>query len=152
VAYITYSDMDNSVDSLDSLVPADKVAATWVGVKIAEAEREINGRLAARYTIPFATAPDLIVAIDMDLATYLCLRGNYTQEDGNVSGWVQEYYNRANGLLTKLENGTILLLDPGAVTDTSSIQSSTTGIAREFTVGTKDSEGNTLTVGTLDGF
>jgi len=148
--YIEYADVDNEITNLGTLVPGGKVALDWVNNKIASAELEINAKLSSRYTTPVTPVPDILKSCSLNLTCYYVLRQNYTQEDGNVSDWVNEYRKTADELINLLLDGTIDIAATSTTTNTDEFQSSTIIVARTFTNSTYDAEGNQLTTGTLD--
>lgn len=95
---------------LDAATP-DELAAG-----IAWADSVIDGRLAARYTVPFTSPPAIIVSISADLAGY------YVIFEMNMAGGEDlpvaaalELKNRAYELLQQLQDGEMVLpVDSGA--------------------------------------
>ena len=154
MAYATYPDISNEISNLGELVPDGKVAKTWVESKISTAELEINGKLQSRYATPLtsASAIEILKPVSIFRTCYSILAQNYTQENGNASDWVQDYKKRADEILNMILDGTIDLDATSSTISTDSIQSSTIDVARTFSNGTYDSSGNSLSVGTLDGF
>lgn len=77
-----------------------------------EAESEIDGRLAADYNVPFSTVPDIITHITTLVAAGNMLIKEYGEEaDVEVSKTGQRMLDRAYGLLEKIENDIITLVD-----------------------------------------
>ena len=86
------------------------------------AEGEINGALAARYTVPFPASQlplEPIKTIATLLAGHALLRGRITQEDPNRSDWVDGLRTRGEKLLDQLVDGTMSVVTAsGAVLGT----------------------------------
>jgi|GEM_PF-5278985 len=153
MSYIVYADVDNEISNLVDLVPGDKIALDWVNNKIASAELEINARLASKYVTPISPVLDIVKSISLNLTCYYILRQNFTQEDGNLSNWVEQYRKTANDMIKQIEDGTITLDTPQSSVGNAAdaVQSSTIGVARVFTSGQFDTSGNRLSDGSLDG-
>lgn len=149
MAYITFADVSNELSDLGGLIPEGKEAIAWVNNKIASADLEIDARLSAKYVTPITSVAGLRIVkiISLNLTCYYILRQNYTQEDGNLSDWVNEYKRTATDLLTKVTNGEIDLGGTG-ITDSGAL-SSTSNVARKLTSDTYDSSGNIISAGTM---
>lgn len=109
---------ESDTGSAASLGDADLQAA------IDDATDEINGKIAARYTIPFPDpAPTLLARICRDIASYfatLTMRGGDPVLPGEP---ILLRYNAAEALLAQIQAGTLVLdfSDPGGETDLSPI-------------------------------
>jgi len=80
---------------------------------IAEAQDEVDGRLAARYETPFDAPPTVVVNITRDIAAYLATLTYRRGDPIQPTETVQLRYNRAQNLLGQAANGTLPLLLPG---------------------------------------
>lgn len=149
MAYITFADVSNELTDMGGLIPEGKEAIAWVNNKIASADLEIDARLSAKYVTPVtsATALRIVKVISLNLTCYYILRQNYTQEDGNLSDWVNEYKRVANDLLSQIISGDIDLT--GNTNAASMAMSTTSGIARKLTSDTYDTDGNLISEGTM---
>lgn len=97
-----------SSTELDQLLPDSDDRG--YAVAAADADALIDSHLAARYAVPFATPPALIVSIAADLTRYELYEEAPTKE-------VTERRKLAIGLLEQLRDGTLSL--PGAASVTS---------------------------------
>jgi len=145
-AYTTYAILDNEIVNMAEHVPADKDSATWVAAQITNVQAEIDGRLAARYVVPFVTVPVLIQTIALYLAASRVLNPGYVGEIPAESAYVDTYYKRGNDLLKQLETGELTLT--GITPATSSLPlSSVSDTDRVFTQTTYDEDGDVLEEG-----
>jgi hypothetical protein len=154
MAYIVYADVDNEISNLGMLVPDGKEALAWVNAKIANTELEINGKLSSRYSTPVTStsALSIVKPISLKLTVYNILVQNYTQEDGNVSSWVENYRRDAYSMLDMILDGRIDLDANSSSITTDVVTSSTEGVARTFTNGTYSTDGELISSGTMDDF
>lgn len=77
---------------------------------IFEAQSEVNARLAARYTVPFADdVPPLVISITRDIAGYLATLTYRRGEPVQTGDPVLLRYTRAQALLTQAANGNLVL-------------------------------------------
>jgi phage gp36-like protein len=150
--YCTYEDIDNTIHELSDLTPVGKTLATWVADNIAFADKEIDGRLGGKYVVPFSPVPDLIAELSRLLTCSNCLRGNFVGTIPNDSRLIDYYRQTAEKLMKEILDGTVLLTDATAVTDgSSSIVVSSDDKGRDFTQTKYDTNGNVLSVGSLEG-
>lgn len=69
---------------------------------LADADAEINGYLAARYTLPLTDTPPLVKRIGCEIAYYLLFRGGATE-------LALDRYTKAAAVLRGLSNGSVSL-------------------------------------------
>lgn len=82
-----------------------------------EAQMQIDGTLAIRYTVPFSSVPKLITHITTLLAAGLLLAKEYGVEaDTEVAKTGERKIQRAETLLQKIVDGNILLITPAGST------------------------------------
>lgn len=86
--------------------PAGAIDATVVARALADADEEINGYLAARYQLPLATTPQVLVRLAADLA-------RYALHDDRATEQVTRRRNDAVAFLRSISKGEVNLgLDP----------------------------------------
>lgn len=155
VYYIDYTDVDSEMVDLDNCIPQKIVDAgtevAWVKTQIRNAQRFINAQISSYATLPYESqdaVPDIIKDLALLVTCYRILRPIYVKEDPSVSDWVDNYKRDADAILKGLRDGSILLDS----TDAPAIQSSTSDVEREFSQTTRDSEGNILETGSMEGW
>lgn len=86
---------------------------------IDEGAAEIDARLGARYTVPFeAPIPSILEKLNRDIAAYLATLVYRRGDPIDSNDPVQLRYNRAQGLLTAIQNGKAeLSVDTGALAE-----------------------------------
>ncbi len=149
MAYSTLADIKKLIPEDVSIQLTDDegsgtVNQTRVDEAIAQADGEINGYLAGRYTVPLSTVPALIRKFSVDIAIY----NLYSRKTEDMPKTRVDRYNNAIRTLEAIAKGTISLgvsPDPG---DEMQIKTSTSEDDRKFSQG-KSSEGTT---GTLDNY
>lgn len=112
-------------DRADSLQGVDNAAFEGA---IRWADARINGRLRARYPVPFATAPEEVAEVSADLAAYYYLFKRFIAgaEDTPVKAAL-ELKQRAEQELALMLKGDITLTPPDAAAATSGMRSSSLG-------------------------
>ena len=78
------------------------IDATMVARALLDADAEIDGYLAARYTLPLVTVPRLLVGVACDIARYRLY-------DDRATDQVTRRYDDAVKLLVKIGRGEVLL-------------------------------------------
>ena len=78
--------------------PAGTIDATVVTRALTDADNKINSYLAARYTLPFASVPEILLQLACDIARY------YLYED-RVTEIVQKRYDNAIAQLRDISAG-----------------------------------------------
>jgi phage gp36-like protein len=92
------TDRTGAVDAIDDTV---------LGKALADADAEINGYLAGRYTLPLASTPMILVGLACDIARFRLYEDRATEQ-------VRQRYEDAIKYLTKVAEGKISLgLDAG---------------------------------------
>jgi phage gp36-like protein len=117
MAYATITDVFARYKPIGSMVGAGSLDTTSVDVAsiyISDAEGIINAHLASRYVVPVTTEP-LVTMLSSDLAISAML----LEKLGSQPPFMESRYNRAMDLLSKLSEGTLLLVASG----TTNIQS-----------------------------
>lgn len=82
--------------------PTGQIDAAVVSRAIADAEAEINGYLAARYTLPLASTPEILKRLSCDLARYLLY-------DDVAPDQIRDRYKDAVALLKGIADGKVSL-------------------------------------------
>src|SRR5574341_1516172 len=76
----------------------DTIDDTVLGKALADADAEINGYLAGRYTLPLASTPLILVGMACDIARFRLYKPQATEE-------VRQRYEDAIKYLTKVAEG-----------------------------------------------
>lgn len=85
-----------------------------IAAAIADAQSEIDARLATRYTVPFAPVPDLIKRITIAIAAYLAdLNFRETRDMESEFNPVYQRWQRAVTLLGQLSTGEAVIPPEG---------------------------------------
>lgn len=107
MTYATQSDMEERFGSTELAQRTDRAAgvvidATVLARALADADAEINGYLATRYTLPLPSTPVVLVRMACDLARYRLF-------DDGVPETVRVRYQDAVSLLKRLSSGEVQL-------------------------------------------
>lgn len=111
MTYATQQDMIDRFGSTELIELTDRtnvgtIDATVLGRALADADAEINGYLASRYTLPLVNVPPVLVAKASDMARYYLY-------DTRVTEAVKTRYDDAVKWLVSLAKGLVsLALDP----------------------------------------
>lgn len=111
MTYATQQDMTDRFGEEELIELTDRanlgvIDATVLGRALADADAEINGYLASRYTLPLASVPPVLVAKASDMARYYLY-------DMRVTEAVKARYDDAVKYLQSLAKGLVSLgLDP----------------------------------------
>ena len=109
---------------------------TQVEFFISQAEAEINGRLAARYALPFSAVPPLVAAISTEYALLKLMDRFFSAEAPTKNDWKEVRRKELKELLAGIADGTVLLVNAsGAVLGQSAgatIESDTSGYTPTF--------------------
>lgn len=113
MSYATQSDMEERFGSTELAQRTDRAAgvaidATVLARALADADAEIDGYLAARYTLPLPSTPVVLVRMACDLARYRLF-------DDGVPETVRVRYQDAVSLLKRLSSGEVQLAGIAAV-------------------------------------
>ena len=146
--YATYAQVDARVANLSALIPTGKVALTWVEGFIEAASAQIDAKLLGVYALPLASESILIRNICIDLTRYMLMRENYGQDDAEVTDYVEGFRRNAEALLQQIHDGELQI--DATVEVAGLAQNSEAGVAREFTLTKKDSEGNVISTGSME--
>lgn len=107
--------------------PTGMIDATVVSRAIADAEAEINGYLAARYTLPLVTVPAVLARLTCDIARYY-LYDDWTNEP------VRARYEDSVRLLKAVSRGEVALgIGSGAPAPPPAGQATFSAADRNFT-------------------
>lgn len=101
----SYATVDEIRRRYPGIIETSNLTPLEIDAHISDAEGEVNGRLARRYTIPFAPGMEPIRTLTRDLASYSLLRSLIIQEDPSRSDWVESIRDRADKLLDALVEG-----------------------------------------------
>ncbi len=147
MTYATQQDLIDRFGEKELLELTDRantgsINATVVSRALTDADAEINGYLAARYTLPLASVPEVIVRLASDIARFYLYDERATEQ-------VSKRYDNAVKLLRSIASGAVTI-----GVDSQNAQPATEGGAqtqandRVFTVG-RPTAG---TAGTLDDY
>lgn len=115
-AYISKDDVEVRYPTLAAQVAAGKVSAKRVTLWIADSEDEINSYVGARYSLPFATAPPLLISISYLLFEYYWDRSNYQiTSTGDEVPWLLARYREVIKRLRDIQSGETALLGDSEV-------------------------------------
>lgn len=103
------------------------IDATTVARALADADAEIDTRLAVRYTLPLASVPTVLVRVAADLARYFLW-------DARATDQVRNRYKDAIALLDKIASGAVALPNAALLTPaTGAVAVAVSAPARQFT-------------------
>ena len=127
-----YSEVDDDVRLMLSLVTDKTLDDDIVQSFIDKADNYIDGRLAKRYTVPFtqSTAPPILTDISANLASYGVMKRLKIEVNDTEQDYARTFYNDAMRMLKEISKGMTEILD----TDGNIIQPlSQTGIVSSTT-------------------
>lgn len=110
---VNYSQPDEDVRILLSLVTDLVMDDTVVQYFIDRADNYIDGHLAKRYNVPFTqtTAPPILTDISANLATYSVLKRLKIEVNDTEQDYARTFYNDAIKTLKEIETGKLEILD-----------------------------------------
>ncbi|MBV5296294.1 MAG: DUF1320 domain-containing protein [Curvibacter lanceolatus] len=113
MTYATQSDLvdrfgDTELIQRTNRTGGNTIDAVVLGRALADADAEIDGYLAARYQLPIATPPALLVRLAADIARY------HLYDDG-LPDTVSKRYTDAVALLKRLATGEVQLVGAASV-------------------------------------
>jgi len=116
VSVNSYATVDEIRRRIPPIIETARLQELEIEPFINDAEDEVNGWIAERYTVPFSVTmiPAGIRFATRNLATYNLLRPLIIQEDPSRSDWVDSYRERAEAFLDKVAEGKISLTVSGA--------------------------------------
>lgn len=129
--YCTRADLDArfGADAVDQLIydaATGAPSAARLAQAIADADAEIDGYLAVRYTLPLPTVPTVLARIACDVVRHRLMRDQASEE-------VRRRYEDARRMLEGIAAGRVSLGLPGTATPpVPSLASVSTGAARVF--------------------
>lgn len=112
MTYATESDMTERFGALELEQLTDRAAGLVIdtvvlGRALGDADAEINGYLATRYTLPLASTPAVLVRVACDIARYQLFEKGATDS-------VRQRYQDAVSLLKRLSSGEVQLAGAAA--------------------------------------
>lgn len=112
MTYATESDMTERFGALELEQLTDRDAGLVIdtvvlGRALGDADAEINGYLATRYTLPLASTPAVLVRLACDIARYQLFEKGATDS-------VRQRYQDAVSLLKRLSSGEVQLAGAAA--------------------------------------
>jgi len=113
VTYATQSDLVDRFGDAELIQRTNRAGGNTIdtavlGRALADADAEIDGYLAARYQLPIAMPPALLVRLAADIARY------HLYDDG-VPDTVSQRYTDAVALLKRLSTGEVQLVGAASV-------------------------------------
>ena len=99
----SYATVDEIRRRIPPIIETARLQELEIEPFINDAEDEVNGWIAERYTVPFSVTmiPAGIRFATRNLATYNLLRPLIIQEDPSRSDWVDSYRERAEAFPTR---------------------------------------------------
>lgn len=135
MAYSTLTDMkklipETAIIQLTDDENAGSVNQSRVDEAIAQADAEIDSYCGGRYTVPFATVPDIAKKVSVDIAIY----NLYSRKVEMIPETRAERYKNAIRQLGDIASGKITIGEPDAdVPEAGGVQINTTTDDRVFT-------------------
>lgn len=87
------------------------ITSASIAFYIDQAEAEINGRIAVRYTLPFSLTPPLVETIATELSVIKILDRFFTSEAKSKNDWRDTRRKDLNSLLDGIAEGKITLIN-----------------------------------------
>jgi phage gp36-like protein len=87
------------------------ISSASIAFYIDQAEAEINGKIAVRYTLPFSLTPPLVETIATELSVIKILDRFFTSEAKSKNDWRDIRKKDLNGLLGGIAEGKITLIN-----------------------------------------
>lgn len=119
--YCTQTDIEERFGQAELIQLTDRVRSgsvdtTAVARAIADASAEVDGYLAGRYTLPFATIPPVLIRLTCDIAVYNLFAA---RRNGGMVDDVRNRYRDAVRLLENIASGKVTfgVTPPPASTD-----------------------------------
>jgi len=108
VTYCTHTEVRAILTGVTATV-MDQAA---VEAHITRAENIINGKIGAKYTVPFTAGsiPPLINTICTDIACYYVMRTLFTEDSENVNEWVSIFKEHIK-TLDQIRKGDVVIFD-----------------------------------------
>lgn len=130
MSYATQSDMEARYGLDELIARTNRAGGATVDTSVldralADADAELNGYLASRYTLPLPTIPAIIVRIACDIARYHLWQDMASDE-------VRRRYEDARRLLQHISNGLVSLGLPASQQPSSAKAAAKTGDAPIF--------------------
>lgn len=111
---LNYTTVERIFQQVPLLDDAAIVSSAQVATYAQDAEAEIDGALAGRFTVPVADDPPLLRAVATKLAAGMILSQKvFTQERLNDSDWPEAFLTSARDTLEKLASGEMTLVASG---------------------------------------
>ena len=116
---LNYTTVEHILDQLPMLDDLTIVSSLQIATFAQDAEAEIDGWLAQRYTTPVTGSPPLLRTAATKLSIGLILSQNvFTQERINSSEWPEAFVTNAKRIMKGLVDGKMILVSSaGAVID-----------------------------------
>lgn len=112
MAYLTVSGVRAMYAEIDRLVTTGKRSTVQVAEWIARSENLINGKLAARYAVPFATTPPLVETMAWEFFEYFWQKDMHTPTaTGDEVNWADVRFKRWLKMLDDIAAGKMPLVD-----------------------------------------
>lgn len=107
----SYCNVQDIFEVVPSIGSHSSITSAYIAAEIGRTQAMIDGRLAARYSVPFSPVPHLIEAIAVDLSAKAIIEKrifstNRTADDKMLTG-----FEHAMKLLSAVASGTVSLVD-----------------------------------------
>ena len=115
-AYISLDDVKAKYTDLTRQFDEEKVSNARITLWIADSEDEIDSYVGARYSLPFAIAPPLLISFAYMLFEYYWDKDNYRlTSTGDEVPWLLQRYREVIKRLQDIQSGKTALYDAGNV-------------------------------------
>lgn len=121
-----YTNADNVRQLYPALNELTSLTDTQIDFYVAQAEAEIDARLAVRYALPFSAVPPLVEALATEYALIKLMDRFYSSEAPAKNDWKEVRRREMKELLVALADGTATL-----VTTTGAVITTATGAGIE---------------------
>lgn len=137
MAYSVNTDVMSFIKQVEIAATGDVDVQAEITVNITYADAIIDGKIAHKYSLPFATTPPLLKYISVALAGYFTLQSMFNAQIDDMPNWITEYYDKAMGLLDKIAACEINLVDASGsvITTFAKIRTNTSGKQPVFDLG-----------------
>ena len=99
------------VTDLFPKISETSITSASIAFYIDQAEAEINGKIIARYTLPFSLTPPLIETIATELSVIKILDRFFTSENRSKNDWRDTRKKDLNNILNGIMDGKISLVN-----------------------------------------
>jgi phage gp36-like protein len=133
MAYCTAANIISQIPLLPQTTTAAGYTATAaiIASHISRADALIDGKCAARYTVPFTTTPALVQSISEDITSYYTFRSLFSRDNQNINSWVDRY-KEAIKMLDEIRDGNLDLVGAVELTPEKEIEERITSTTENY--------------------